>query len=416
MALWLVAGACLVLVLLTALGLALWVARRRRQAKPLQARAQASTDSPAAEKNRMLGLALQGQGQLDLAFDHFRRAPPSPALRDNLNHLAQEFEQKHQFKKAQAVWDYMATPSQGGQQVLAAPEQVNLAEAGSGLPSGTLLGRFQVTKVLGKGAMGVVYLGQDTSTRRPVALKTMALDAEFEGANLLDARDRFFREAETASRLKHPNIVTIEQSGEDRGLAYIAMEFIEGQDLTAHCRVGHLLALPLVLSIVARVAEALAYAHSQQVVHRDIKPANVMYDIQNDMLKVTDFGIARLTDANKTRTGLVLGTPSFMSPEQLAGKKVDGRSDLYSLGVMLFQMLTGSLPFRGNSLAVLMHKITHERAPDLRGVLQGAPPELAELVARALEKDPQTRYQDGQKMAHDLRELLLAKKFIDLEI
>jgi serine/threonine-protein kinase len=290
------------------------------------------------------------------------------------------------------------------------------AQGPSGLQPVTLLGRYQVGKVLGKGAMGVVYLGQDTQAGRVVALKTMALSDEFEGANLLDARERFFREAQTAGRLKHPNIVSIHDSGEDQGLTYIAMEFVEGQDLMAYCKRDHLLALPVVISIVARVAEALACAHAHNVVHRDIKPANVMFDIESDTLKVMDFGIARITDANKTRTGLILGTPSFMSPEQLAGKKVDGRSDLYSLGVMLFMMLTGTLPFRANSLAALMHKITHERAPDISDMLQNAPSELADLVAKALEKDPQLRYQDGKQMALELRALLLGKILIDLEI
>lgn len=364
----------------------------------------------------MLGLALQAQGQLDLAFEHFRRSPRSPALQDNLNHLAHELERKHQLTKAQAVRDYMAVTAQGqavtGRQSL----PVMPFQAPTGPQSGTVLGRYQVDKFLGKGAMGVVYLGHDTQSGRVVALKTMALSDEFEGANLLDARERFFREAQTAGRLKHPNIVSIHDSGEDQGLAYIAMEFVEGQDLMAHSKRDHLLALPAVISIVARVAEALACAHAQNVVHRDIKPANVMFNMETDVLKVMDFGIARITDANKTRTGLVLGTPSFMSPEQLAGKKVDGRSDLYSLGVMLFMMLTGTLPFRAISLAALMHKITHERAPDIRGMLQNAPSELADLVAKALEKDPQMRYQDGEQMAHELRALLLGKKFIDLEI
>jgi serine/threonine protein kinase len=158
--------------------------------------------------------------------------------------------------------------------------------------------------------------------------------------------------------------VTIFDAGEEHDLAYIAMEFLKGKDLLDFCKDGNLLPVPTVLSIVARVAEALAYAHRQNVVHRDIKPANIMYEHDSDTVKVTDFGIARITDSSKTKTGLVLGTPSFMSPEQLAGKKVDGRSDLYSLGVMLFQMLTGVLPFRGESMAELMYKIANEEAPD----------------------------------------------------
>jgi serine/threonine-protein kinase len=154
------------------------------------------------------------------------------------------------------------------------------------------------------------------------------------------------------------------------------------------------------------VAEALAYAHRQSVVHRDIKPANIMYEPDSDTVKVTDFGIARITDSSKTKTGLVLGTPSFMSPEQIAGKKVDGRSDLYSLGVMLFQMLTGVLPFRGDSMAELMYKIANEEAPDVRIVRKDIPDHLAQVLARSLAKKPEQRYQDGEQFAADLRAVI----------
>jgi serine/threonine-protein kinase len=194
------------------------------------------------------------------------------------------------------------------------------------------------------------------------------------------------------------------------------MEFLKGKDLVDFCRQGQLLAVPMVLSIVARVAEALAYAHRQNVVHRDIKPANIMFDPASDTVKVTDFGIARITDSSKTKTGLVLGTPSFMSPEQLAGKKVDGRSDLYSLGVMLFQMLAGVLPFRAESLAELMYKIANHEAPDIRIIRKELPPSLATLVAGSLSKRPEDRYQDGDKMARDLRAVLSGDNAIDLEI
>jgi eukaryotic-like serine/threonine-protein kinase len=269
-----------------------------------------------------------------------------------------------------------------------------------------MLGRYQVEKELGKGAMGVVYLGKDPKIGRVVAIKTMALSQEFEGDELADARERFFREAETAGRLQHQNIVTIFDAGEEHDLAYIAMEFLKGKDLADACKEGQLLPVPKVLSIVARVAEALAYAHKQNVVHRDIKPANIMFDGATDTVKVTDFGIARITDSSKTKTGMVLGTPSFMSPEQLAGKKVDGRSDLYSLGVMLFQMLAGVLPFRGDSMAELMFKIANEEAPDIRIIRKELPESLANLVALALSKRPETRYQDGDQFSADLREVM----------
>lgn len=378
------------------------------------------SDEESAETNRMMGLALQGQGQLDAAFDRFQRVPVSDELMANMYNLALDFERKRQFNKAQAVYEHMAAFNRKYKDLEAKLNRAkNLSETvilggGGSHPGGTMLldggavekpmlGRYQVEKELGKGAMGVVYQGRDPKIGRVVAIKTMALAQEFEGDELDDARERFFREAETAGRLQHQNIVTIFDAGEEHDLAYIAMEFLKGRDLADFCRDGNLLPPAQVLSIVARVAEALAYAHRQNVVHRDIKPANIMYERDSDTVKVTDFGIARITDSSKTKTGLVLGTPSFMSPEQIAGKKVDGRSDLYSLGVMLYQMLTGVLPFRGDSMAELMYKIANEEAPDLRVPRPQAPERLAQVVARALAKKPDLRYQDGDEFARDLR-------------
>jgi eukaryotic-like serine/threonine-protein kinase len=377
-------------------------------------------DEESAETNRMMGLALQGQGQLDMAFDRFRRVPMGDALLGNLYSLALDFERKRQFNKAESVYEHMYAYDPGYKDIKTKLSRAkNLSETvmlggGSGAhPGGTMLldggavekpmlGRYQVEKELGKGAMGVVYLGKDPKIGRVVAIKTMALSQEFAGEELTDARERFFREAETAGRLQHQNIVTIFDAGEEHDLAYIAMEFLKGRDLAEHCKPDNLLPIPVVARIVARVAEALAYAHRQMVVHRDIKPANIMYERESDTVKVTDFGIARITDSSKTKTGLVLGTPSFMSPEQLAGKKVDGRSDLYSLGVMLFQMLTGVLPFRGDSMAELMFKIANEEAPDIRVVRPDVSAELARIVAMMLVKRPELRYQDGDKLAADL--------------
>jgi CHASE2 domain-containing sensor protein len=368
-----------------------------------------------AETQRMMGLALQGQGQLDMAFDCFRQAPMGPALTVDLQHLALDFQRRRQFKQAAAVQQHMVVHQQGNTDD---DRNTSLSPTPDRLPPGAslMLGRYQVERELGRGAMGAVYLGKDSKIGRFVAIKTMALSEEFEGAALLDARKRFFREAETAGRLQHPHIVTIFDVGEEQDLAYIAMEFLKGKDLADFCKSGQLLPVPTVLSIVARVAEALAYAHRQQVVHRDIKPANIMFDPASDTVKVTDFGIARITDSSKTKTGLVLGTPSFMSPEQLAGKKVDGRSDLYSLGVMLFQMLSGVLPFRGDSLAALLHKIANEAAPDIRTVRPGLPEKLASLVAVSLGKRPQDRYQEGSQFAQDLRAVLSGGNAIDLDL
>jgi serine/threonine-protein kinase len=365
------------------------------------------------ETDRMMGLALQGQGQLDMAFARLRRVPINEALMADLYALALEFERKQQSSQAEAVYHHMAAYRKDYKDI---KTKLNPTIPGPEPVQTGLLGRYQVERELGKGAMGAVYLGKDPKIGRVVAIKTMALSDEFAGRALDDARERFFREAETAGRLQHQNIVTIFDAGEDQGLAYIAMEFLKGQDLTNFCKAGQLLPVPTVLSIAARVAEALSYAHQQHVVHRDIKPANIMLDLASDTVKVTDFGIARITDSSKTRTGLVLGTPSFMSPEQLAGKKVDGRTDLYSLGVMLFQLLTGVLPFRADSMAALMHKIANNDAPDIRTLRPELPSGLANLVAKSLRKRTEDRYQDGGQFAGDLRAVLSGGNAIDLEI
>jgi serine/threonine-protein kinase len=266
-----------------------------------------------------------------------------------------------------------------------------------------MLGRYQVEKELGKGAMGVVYLGKDPKIGRVVAIKTLALSQEFDADELKEVTERFFREAETAGRLAHPNIVTIYDAGEEHDLAYIAMEFLKGKDLVPHTKTGSLLPLKKTLSIVARVADALNYAHGNDVVHRDIKPANIMYEPESDGVKVTDFGIARITDSSKTKTGMVLGTPSYMSPEQLSGKKVEGRSDLFSLGVTLYQLVCGRLPFQGDSMAQLMFKIANEPHADIRTHVPDLPACVAAIVNKALAKDPESRYVNGEIMAKALR-------------
>jgi serine/threonine-protein kinase len=384
-------------------------------------------DEESAETNRMMALALQGQGQLDMAFDRLRRVPFNEAVMGNLYSLALDFERKRQFNKAESVYSHMGTFDADYKDIKTKLARAkNLAETvilggGGSHPGGAMLlagggvekpmlGRYQIEKELGKGAMGVVYLGRDPKIGRVVAIKTLALSQEFAGDDLIDARERFFREAETAGRLQHQSIVTIFDAGEEHDLAYIAMEFLKGQDLVAHCKSGNLLPVSTVLSIGARVADALAYAHRQNVVHRDIKPANIMYSVDTDAVKVTDFGIARITDSSKTRTGMVLGTPSFMSPEQLAGKKVDGRSDLYSLGVMLYQMLVGLLPFRGDSMAELMYKIANEEAVDIRVIRPELPEQLSRVIGRALNKLPQGRYQTGEEFAADLRGVMSGSK------
>jgi hypothetical protein len=266
------------------------------------------------------------------------------------------------------------------------------------------LGRYQLEREIGRGAMGIVYLGRDTAINRLVAIKAIPLASEFSDAELVEARSRFFREAETAGRLNHPNIVTIYDVGEERGLAYIAMEYLKGRHLSDYAKSDNLLEPRKVLDVVGRTAEALGFAHKQQVVHRDIKPANLMYDPVTDTLKITDFGIARLTGAGSTRTGIVLGTPSFMSPEQLEGRTVTGHSDLFSLGVSLFQLLTGQLPFTADSMTGLMQQIAEAPHPPLRAFRPDLPACVETVIDRALAKDPDARYDSGAHMAAALED------------
>ncbi len=266
------------------------------------------------------------------------------------------------------------------------------------------LGRYQLEKEIGRGAMGIVYLGRDTAINRLVAIKAIPLASEFSDAELVEARTRFFREAETAGRLNHPNIVTIYDVGEERGLAYIAMEYLKGRHLSEYATSDALLEPRKVLDLISRTAQALGFAHKQQVVHRDIKPANIMYDPQTDVLKITDFGIARLTGAGSTRTGIVLGTPSFMSPEQLEGRTVTGHSDLFSLGVSLFQLLTGQLPFTADSMTGLMQQIAEAPHPPLRAFRPDLPVCVESIIDRALTKNPEARFDSGAQMAAALEE------------
>ena len=387
-----------------------------------------SSEAEGSESNKMLGLAFQGQGQLDMAFEKFRRVKPvDDKLLDLLYNLALDFERKRQFNKAENVFKYIAENNKDFRDV---QSKVNRAKqmsetvilgGGRSHPGGDtlimdsdatqkiekpMLGRYQVDKELGKGAMGIVYLGKDPKIGRTVAIKTMALSQEFEPAELEDVKSRFFREAETAGRLSHPNIVQIFDAGEEHDLAYIAMEFINGHDLTKHIKANTLLPINEVIKYVADAADALDYAHSNGVVHRDIKPANMMLLEATKTIKLMDFGIARLSDSSKTKTGMVLGTPSYMSPEQLSGKKVDGRTDLFSLGVTLYQLLTGSLPFHGESMATLMFKIANEPHAVANVIRPDLPQSINNIIDRALKKNPDERYQRGNEMARDIRAVL----------
>ncbi|MBX3235293.1 MAG: serine/threonine protein kinase [Nitrospiraceae bacterium] len=266
------------------------------------------------------------------------------------------------------------------------------------------LGRYQIVKELGRGAMGVVFLGKDPTIQRFVAIKTMRLDEIDSPEELKQFRDRFFREAESTGRLSHPNIVTVYDAGEQDGLAYIAMEYLEGTTLANYCQKGTLLPAKQVLQIVATVAEALDYAHSQDVVHRDIKPANIMI-LKNRLVKVMDFGIAKVASQSKTQTSMIMGTPRYMSPEQASGKNVDGRSDVFSLGIVLFELLTGNKPFDAENMPALVMKISKSPHPPLLKYRRDLPTRVQSIVDRALQKEVPNRYRHASDFAQDLRDV-----------
>ena len=364
--------------------------------------------------------------ELDLAFSVLRQQPPSDETKERLYEIAMTHGKSKEFAKAERVLAHLASLDVGYRDVSQKlkllsgarsktgggqtdhPDGASPKKAPEAVGSGRALGRYVLEKTLGRGAMATVYLGVDPKINRKVAIKTIALAEEFSDADLDDAKAQFRREAESAGRLNHPNIIAIYDTGEDGNVAYLAMEYFSGKALNHYAQVDNLLPPKWVLELTARAAEALHYAHGQNVVHRDIKPANLMYDAATDTLKITDFGIARLTDTSRTKTGIILGTPSYMSPEQLAASAVTGSSDLYSLGITMYQLLTGTTPFRSDSIPKLMDKIMNAKHKPLSSVRDELPAEIDEVLDKMLSKKPEERFPNGRALALALRDCISA--------
>src|SRR6267378_1299369 len=267
-------------------------------------------------------------------------------------------------------------------------------------------GRYEILTELGRGAMGVVYKARDPKINRVVAVKTISLAGQ-PAEEELDYRERFVREAEAAGRLSHPGIVTIFDVGEEpeTRAPYIVMEYVGGQSLDKLLsRADHKLPVETALQLTLELAEALDCAHGQGVVHRDLKPANILLT-EDGHAKIADFGVAKLNLANQTLAGRALGTPAYMSPEQLNGEDVDGRSDLFSLGVLLYTVLTGYKPFQGNSALTVSFKVVNRDPIPATLLDTELPPGLDYIIARAMAKDPTERYQSGMEMVRDIQDL-----------
>ncbi len=266
------------------------------------------------------------------------------------------------------------------------------------------LGRYEIQSEIGRGAMGVVYRATDPVLDRTVAIKTINLSLD--QSERAEYEARFYQEAKVAGGLSHPNIVTVYDVGDSGDLAYMAMEFLDGRELHDLTGEGRRLPVEKAVEIAAQVADGLGYAHERGVVHRDIKPANIMI-LHNGSAKITDFGIARMRHAEvKTQTGMLLGSPRYMSPEVVVGKRADGRSDIFSLGIILYEMLTGAAPFLGESMSALMFQTINLVPPAPSAVDPAVPPMLDFIVAKMLAKKLDERYQDARELASDLRECL----------
>ncbi|MFC1869546.1 CHASE2 domain-containing protein, partial [Thermodesulfobacteriota bacterium] len=371
------------------------------------------------ESNKMLGLSFQSQGLLDLAFEKFRRSPLDNSMKEVIYNLGLDYERKRMINKAVSVYEYIAQSDKKFrdltdriyklQKVIGAlpldgskgkkEEKILFV---NDLEIKPTVGRYEIVREVGQGAMGIVYKARDPKINRILAIKTIRFSDEFEKDRVQEIKNRFFKEAEIAGKLSHSSIVSIYDAGEDYDLTYLAMEYLEGSDLREYSKKGSLLPLRKALSIASDVAIAMDYAHGKGVVHRDIKPANIML-LKNGQVKVTDFGIAKALSSTQTKSGTVLGTPNYMSPEQINGKKIDGRSDIFSLGVVLFELLTGQVPFKGKNITNLLYQITQSKHPSVREINPKIPKVCEQIIDKALTKNPEDRFQTGTDMAKYLR-------------
>jgi serine/threonine-protein kinase len=265
----------------------------------------------------------------------------------------------------------------------------------------TKAGRYQIIAELGRGSMGVVYQGFDPIIGRTVAIKTMLTEG-LAPAEFQEFKARFQREAQAAGALTHPNIVTVYDFGEDAGILYLAMELLEGKSVEKLVEEQHLLPIETIIPMYEQVCSALDHAHAHKIVHRDIKPANIMI-LDSGLVKVTDFGIAKMMSMGMTQAGQILGTPNYMSPEQVKGRPIDGRSDIFSLGVILYELVTGEKPFGGQNITTVIYKIINENPIPPRELDATIHPGLSYVIAKALAKNPEERYQTCRELAEDLK-------------
>src|SRR5712691_3427211 len=270
------------------------------------------------------------------------------------------------------------------------------------MDTATKAGRYEILGELGRGGMGVVYRAKDPSIGRTVAVKTIQLSEKGTGMSHAQLVERFQTEARAAGLLTHPNIVVIYDVGESDGVYYITMELVNGKSLQSMLDAGEKFSLPRLLRIMEQVCSALQFAHDHSVVHRDIKPANIMLT-SDDFVKITDFGTAQILQYGASQQTSAMGTPGYMSPEQIKGKAVDGRTDIFSLGVMLYELTTGQRPFRGQDVASILYRILNEEPAPPQKLNPSLPLGVSSTILKALAKSPHLRYENCRELLEDLK-------------
>lgn len=404
--------------ILLSISLALWLSLKQQRSSRFWRELLGDYRALAGER---LSHLLQ-QGQVEEAQ---KLLMTKPWLADDvagLYRVARAFERKRQYQAALDCYQWIMQQDSNFEDVderqraligLADPkttftadatQRTVLAPAGLEQPE---IGRYRLLGELGRGAMGTVYKAIDPRIERTIALKVVNLDTLSTDA-MEEVKERFYREAKAAGRLDHPNIVTVFDVGEEQGLAYIAMDLIDGISLQQRLMQDQKVKVSEVCEWLAQAADALDYAHAHGVIHRDIKPANLLLDELSGRLKVSDFGVARLVGSEQTGTGIILGSPTYMSPEQIGGEPLTPQADIYSLGVSLYRALAGRLPFQGDSLPSLAYAILHEQAKSPRQFNPDVSPALVRIVNRAMQKNPADRYATAGQMAQALRRRLTA--------
>lgn len=360
-------------------------------------------------KNIRLALNFQGQGKLDAAYALFKQCSYSEKLITLLKNLAQDYEIIKQNDKANIIYVYITNLQSGADKEISKPvildEKVTHAKNKSIDDTNALFNeRYEIVRNIGKGTGSTIFLAKDhKNNKQPIALKILEINYDEKNALETELLARFMREADTAASLHHKNIIAVTDSGHANNVAYIAMEYIRGRSLQDYSQPKALLPQALIVELIAQCADALHYAHDRGIIHRDVKPANILYDHKASLAKLGDFGIAHIANSTQTLAGSFLGTPFYMSPEQLGSLELDARSDIFSLGATLYRLLTGVPPFSGNSMAKLMQTIVNEPHQNILEIRPNLPKNLVNVVEIALAKDPTKRFSSALEFSEQLR-------------